>query len=376
MKKDLVILALIVAVLVGWLVRQTAQPEPETGRISLADVLGEAPEHYRRVTEPVPLEFPADHGSHPDYRSEWWYFTGNLDTGDGRRLGFQYTLFRFGLDQSDPRDSQWTASDTWMAHLALSDGREQRFFQSERFARGALDLAGATPKRWWLRDWQVETRPDGWTLDMDAGEFALDLDLTLTRPIILQGDQGYSRKGPEPGNASRYYSATRLAAKGRVRLDDQWQAVTGQAWLDREWGSGQLSETLAGWDWFALQFDDGRDVMVYRLRDHEGEASPWSAGIVVETDGSARILAAEDFTATVARWWTDPHGTRWPLEWELDIVPANLSVRVKPVFDAQRWHQSVPYWEGMVDITDHGSGQSLGRGYLELSGYAEPAIQR
>lgn len=371
MKKDLIILGLIVAVLVAWLVRQTTPTEPETRRIALSDVLGEAAEHYRRVTEPAPLDFPADHGSHPDYRSEWWYFTGNLEGGDGQRVGFQYTLFRFGLDESEPRDSQWTASDLWMAHLALSDGRRQRFFQSERFARGALDLAGATPERWWLRDWQVTAESDGWALDMDAGEFALDLDLTLTRPIVLQGDQGYSRKGPEPGNASRYYSATRLAADGRVRIEDEWLEVTGSAWLDREWGSNQLSETLAGWDWFALQFDDGRDVMVYRLRDHQGNASTWSAGVVVQPDGSARILAAEDFTATIVDWWTDPVGIRWPLEWQLDIVPADLSVHVQPAFNAQRWYQSVPYWEGMVDITDPDSGQPLGRGYLELSGYDE-----
>ncbi len=372
MKKDALILLLIVAVLVGWLARQTISPEPETSQISLADVLGEAPEHFRQVTEPVPLEFPADHGSHPEYRSEWWYFVGNLDTADGDRLGFQYTLFRFGLDESAPRQSDWTTDELWMAHLALSDGREQRFFQTERFARGALGLAGADPERWWLRDWQVEAIPDGWALDMDAGEFALDLDLRKTRPIVFQGDQGYSRKGPEPGNASRYYSATRLAAEGRVRVDNEWRDVTGQAWLDREWGSNQLSDTLAGWDWFALQFDDGRDVMVYRLRDHDGEASRWSAGVLVESDGSHRILDFDDFSAEISRWWTDPKGVRWPLEWDLEIFPAELSIRVKPAFDAQRWYQSVPYWEGMVDITDRDSGQPLGRGYLELSGYDEP----
>ncbi|TVQ42074.1 MAG: carotenoid 1,2-hydratase [Wenzhouxiangella sp.] len=371
MRLDLVLFGLAVAALVAWLSWQTRTVEPEIGTIGLAEVLGDAPEHFRRVTGPEPLSFPNDHGSHPDYRSEWWYFTGNFETGAGQRLGFQFTLFRFALNQPQSARSDWSADALWMAHLALSDGRSQRFFQSERFARGALGLAGATPSRWWLRDWVVTATEQGWQLNAEAGEFALDLDMVQTRPLVFQGDAGYSRKGPEPGNASRYYSATRLETRGRIRIDDQWLDVEGLAWLDREWGSNQLSDTLAGWDWFALHLDDGRDLMVYRLRNHEGEASPWSAGALVDSDGGSRTLRYADFSAQPLDWWRDPEGHRWPLAWRISVPGADLDLTTRPVFEDQLWRRSVRYWEGMIDVIDSATGAVIGRGYTELSGYAE-----
>ncbi len=371
MRLDLAILVLVVTALVAWLGWQTRTTEPGVEAIGLAQVLGDAPAHFRRVTEPVALEFPRDHGAHPDYRSEWWYFTGNFETADGQRLGFQFTLFRFALNEAQTAQSDWATDTLWMAHLALSDGRSRRFFQAERFARGALELAGATESRWWLRDWVVNATPSGWHLVADGGDFALELNLDQVRPLVLQGDSGYSRKGPEPGNASRYYSATRLEASGRIRLDQQWLEVTGLAWLDREWGSNQLSETLAGWDWFALHLDDGRDLMVYRLRDHDGNASPWSAGALVERDGSSRTLQHTDFTADALTWWRDPDGQRWPLSWRIRVPDAGLDLTTRPLFEDQLWTRSVRYWEGMIDVIDSASGQPLGRGYTELSGYAE-----
>ncbi len=371
MRLDLVLLGLVVSSLVGWLVWQTRAPETDMGQISLSQVLGDAPEHFRRVTEPLPLHFPDDHGAHPDYRSEWWYFTGNFESAAGQRLGFQFTLFRFALNEPQAAESAWAADALWMAHLALSDAESERFFQAERFARGALGLTGATPERWWLRDWTVTATADGWHLNADAGEFALELDLNQTRPLVLQGDRGFSRKGPEPGNASRYYSATRLDSSGRIRLDGEWIEVEGLAWLDREWGSNQLSDTLAGWDWFALHLDDGRDLMVYRLRDHQGEASRWSAGALVNADGSYTTLIASDFSTEALDWWRDPDGNRWPLGWRIQVPDAELDLVTRPLFNDQLWTRSVRYWEGMIDVIDHASGEIIGRGYTELSGYAE-----
>lgn len=373
MLKDLLLLMILALALIGWLGLKTLTPATDIQPISLADVLGEAPDVFRQVTGPDPLNFPADHAAHPDYRSEWWYFTGNLDGPDGRALGFQFTLFRFGQEPGEMTDSEWASDQLWMAHLALSDLSTKRFFQAERFSRSALALAGATEHRWWLRDWQVQALENGWQLQAGTTEFGLDLDFELTRPIVLQGNQGYSQKGPKAGNASRYYSATRLGASGRVRLEDQWLAVEGLAWLDREWGSGQLADDVAGWDWFSLHLNDGRDLMLYRLRHADGSASKWSAGILVEPDGRATVLEAGDFRATAQTYWRDRHGVRWPLNWRVEVPAVGLTLNVQAAFEQQLWEQSVHYWEGSVEVRSAEGGPLLGRGYLELSGYGETA---
>lgn len=370
MSRDLVLILILGLLMLAWLGKRTQPPEPEPSTISLVNVLGEAPEQFRRVLGPEDIEFPRDHAVHTDYRSEWWYFTGNLVDDDGRPFGFQFTLFRFGQTPELVIDSAWASDQLWMAHLALSDIDQERFYQAERFARGALGLAGANERHWWLRDWQVVAEDDGWRLQATTPEFDIDLIMHLTRPIVFQGDRGYSRKGPEPGNASRYYSATRLASHGQIRLGERKLVVEGLAWLDREWGSGQLAEEVEGWDWFALHLDDGRDLMIYRLRQHDGTASPWSAGVLVQPDGQSQVLTAGDFEARPGAYWRDSSGVRWPLEWDLDLPSENLALAVKARFEAQRWTRSVPYWEGSVSVSDRVGGQTIGLGYLELSGYA------
>jgi predicted secreted hydrolase len=203
----------------------------------------------------------------------------------------------------------------------------------------------------------------------------LRLDLIPDRDMVLQGQGGYSRKGPEPGQASRYYSFTRLAASGSLSVGNWTGQVSGLAWLDREWGSSPLAESLAGWDWFALQLDDGRDLMVYRLRRHDGSASEFSAGSLVRQDGSYRVLQAGDFLARPERRWSDQEGVEWPLRWHIQVAEEDIDVIVDAAFDDQRWRASVPYWEGMVDVTDARGEGAIGRGYMELSGYADQAVQ-
>lgn len=370
MRVDLLIVLAVVVLTLLWLDRQTREPDIPLERLSVQGLMGGESTDFRQVLEPIPLSFPAAHGKHAEYQNEWWYFTGNFDTADGGRLGFQFTLFRFGTRPNEILDSAWATDTTWMAHLALSDARHTRFFQSERFARGALGLAGATDQRWWLRDWEVTRDGQTWHLDADAGEFALQLSLTPERPIILQGDAGYSRKGPEPGNASRYYSITRLATAGQVRIGDEVLEVSGLSWLDREWGSNQLSETQVGWDWWAMHLDDGRDLMLARLRNADGSTLEWSYGQLVFPDGSHRYLPRGSFELKETRWWTDRKGARWPVDWEIKVPAAALHIHTRAVFDDQHWWQgSVDYWEGMIDVIDAGSGRKIGRGYLELSGY-------
>ncbi|WP_239056893.1 lipocalin-like domain-containing protein [Wenzhouxiangella limi] len=372
MRLDTVIVLVLVLLTGSWLAWQTRPPEPPaTERLRVQNLMSGESEDFRRVTGPEPLSFPEDHAQHPDYQNEWWYFTGNLETAEGERLGYQFTLFRFALPPGEGLDSAWATEAMWMAHLALSDGRSERFYQAERFARGAMGLAGADEQRWWLRDWEVRLDDPAWRLVAEADDFALELELTPQRPLVLQGDAGYSRKGPDPGNASRYYSITRLATGGEVRIGDEVLSVEGLSWLDREWGSSQLAEGQAGWDWFAIQLDDGRDLMLARLRNEDGSDSEWSYGLLVEPDGRSRYLNAEDYRAVVERRWRDANGNRWPVEWRIEIPSAGLNIRTRAVFDDQHWQQSVDYWEGMIDIHDQGSGEAIGRGYLELSGYGE-----
>lgn len=345
-----------------------------TPSLSVAEQLGNQPaEGFARAEAPRAFVFPADHGPHREYRNEWWYFTGNLDAADGRRVGFQATFFRIGLDANPPaRDSHWATSEAWMAHLAVSDAATATHRGVERFARGAAGLAGATaePLRVWLEDWRLSSDDGGtsWRLDAQADDFALDLRLRAERPIVLQGDAGLSRKSIEPGNASYYYSVPRLATIGTVTIDGKAHAVTGLSWLDREWSTSALGDDQAGWDWLALQLADGRDLMYYRLRHEDGRVDAISRGSLVDANGR-RVELGSDLSLHPVRWWPAPDGRRFPLEWDLVLPGEARTLRVAAVFDAQYMQLAVRYWEGMVDVRDRATGAPLGRGYLEMTGY-------
>lgn len=371
MKRDLVVLLALVLAGVAWLgARVERGPASVTG-LSGTALLNAAPEAFRRVTGPEPLDFPADHAMHPGYRNEWWYFTGNLETREGRRFGFQFTLFRFAANPEELPDSDFSADAIWMAHLAISDVAEARFRGHERFAREALGLAGATEDEWWLRDWRVTRTETGWRLFARIDDGLVELDLDPAKPPVLQGERGYSQKGPEAGNASRYYSITRMQAAGKLRLEDRVHEVVGTAWLDREWGSSQLGEGIDGWDWFALQLADGRDLMVYRLRTEAGGASRFSAGALVSPDGGYEILERADFELEPLRWWNDREGVSWPVAWRVRLPAEGLDLAVRPTFEDQRWYATVGYWEGAMDVFEFEGDRPVGRGYLELSGYAD-----
>lgn len=336
-----------------------------------------AGEGFARALEPGGLAFPAAHGAHPAYRTEWWYFTGNLQGAGGRHFGFQLTFFRFALSPAAPaRASQWAANQVWMAHFALTDTASERHEAHERFSRGALELAGAqtAPFRVWLDDWEAAATGHAFLplrLRAAAGSAALDLELAPGKPLVLQGEGGLDRKGPEPGNASYYYSQTRLPASGRVRVGTAWLPVTGQAWLDHEWSTSALGADLEGWDWFALQLDDGAELMFYRLRTRAGATSPFSAGRWVNADGSSEPLApGEVELAPLGTWRSPDSGVRYPVRWRLAIPRRGLALTVTPRIEAQEMRLAVRYWEGAVVARgESADGAVTGQGYLELTGY-------
>lgn len=342
--------------------------------VRLSDRLGgDHDAGFARAVEPKTLAFPRDHGPHPAFRNEWWYFTGNLDTPDGRRFGYQVTFFRIALAaERVQRRSAFATRDVWMGHVALSDATAGRHTAHERLTRGAAGLAGAAamPRRFWIEDWQLSLRANGdWRIDVATPDFELGLDLSALRPVVSQGDRGLSRKSAEAGNASYYYSIPRLKTRGRLRVGDHAYAVAGLSWLDREWSTSALASNQAGWDWFALQLHDGRDLMFYRLRRDDGSADRWSAGSLSDPAGIPRALSLADLALTPTRWWQAGDGVRYPVGWRLAWREGE-TWHVEAVFDEQRMDLGVRYWEGMVDVLQGAAdGELIGRGYLELAGY-------
>lgn len=330
---------------------------------------------YARALAPRPFHFPDDHGPHPDFRTEWWYYTGNLSTSRGRQFGYQLTMFRIAVQPppapgEDPEDdSTWSTRQLYMAHFALSDARAGTFGAFERFSRGAAGLAGASaaPYRVWLEDWEISGESaDSVRLRAREDAAAIDLSLLRLKPIVLQGREGLDAKGPQPGNASYYYSMTRMRTTGSVRIDGESFDVEGLSWLDREWSTSALGEDLEGWDWFSLHLDDGRDVMYYRLRTTDGGASRYSTGSVVDVDGSVRRLEPDDVAARPIRMWESPEsGSRYPVAWALRIPSMDIDLEIEPTMDRQELALAVTYWEGAVRVR----GSHEGSGFLEMTGY-------
>ena len=332
---------------------------------------------YERALAPRLLEFPRDHASHPQFKTEWWYFTGNLADEQNRAFGFQLTFFRFALAPDEPqRESPWGGRQAWMGHLAITDAASGEFLHAERFSREGLGLAGnsAAPFRLWLEDWSATaTGSAPFPLRLLAGAQGAALDLTLTtgKPPVAHGDGGLDRKGPEAGNASYYYSMPRLAVDGELRIGEAHHSVTGSAWLDREWSTNALSPELAGWDWLSLELSDGRDLMLYRLRTTAGESSPFSSGSLIAADGSAIPLERDDFVLEALEHWTSTAtGSRYPVGWNVELPAQNLSLEVLPLIPNQEMNLAVRYWEGAVVAQGSRDGEPVtGRGYLELTGY-------
>lgn len=366
----------------GGLLRCTMAPHPAPSLppASVTALLGgDNAAGFARATASRAFRFPDDHGPHPEYRHEWWYFTGNLRGPGDRRFGYQLTFFRFALSPDSPvRGSRWGTNQAYMAHFAFTDVQGNRFHHFERTGRGALGLAGATgrPLRVWLDDWSAEgmkTSTLPIRLRAVEDEASIDLVLDTARPIVLQGDRGLSRKSATPGNASYYYSMTRLATRGSVRVDGVSFPVEGNSWLDREWGTSSLEKGQNGWDWFALQLSDGRDLMFYRLRRGDGTSDPFSAGTLALPDGSVQTLSPDDVRIETLGSWTSPKsGARYPSRWRMLLPSVGLELEVVPRTADQELRTTVRYWEGAVSVRGTSSGKPVeGEGYVELTGYGE-----
>ncbi|MBI5667713.1 MAG: carotenoid 1,2-hydratase [Chloroflexi bacterium] len=336
--------------------------------------------------------FPRDFGAHPAFQTEWWYYTGNVETADGRHFGYQFTIFRRALTpqpilaegEGNDSASEWRASQIYMAHFAVTDVAGGRYFHEQRFSRGSAGLAGAVVEpryRVWLEGWQVAAQDDEARrthITAQGANFAVELALEQVKPPALQGDNGLSPKSDEPGNASYYYSLTRLLTNGTITINGETFAVSGTTWKDHEFSTSALGEGAQGWDWFGLQLDDNRELMLGQIRLNNGGREPAFGGLLVNPDGSTRYLNASDFTLDVTATWTSPHtGAVYPAGWNItvntgDADPLNLTLT--PLLADQELHGggNVDYWEGAVRIT----GDATGYGYAELTGYAQAMTGR
>jgi len=354
--------------------------DEQPARSQLSRLLGSGSDTgFPKAIAPREFAFPEDHGPHPEYRNEWWYVTGNLDSDGGRRFGFELTFFCFALTAADaPEDSGWRSRQVYIAHFAVTDAGDERFYVAEKFSRGALGLAGAdaSPFHVWIDDWEIldvgDNASGDWRLRASDPGFALDVSVTATKPPVLNGIDGLSQKSSEPGNASYYYSITRLHTRGTLRIGEESFAVSGLSWLDREWGSSALSDHQQGWDWFALQLSDGSELMIYNIRQSDGRQDVHSAGTIVDRDGKFRYLDQEAFDIEFTDYWQSPHGGTYPSAWRLRVPGEGLDILVKPAIADQELSTTVRYWEGAVDVAGERSGAPLGgRGYVELTGYVE-----
>jgi predicted secreted hydrolase len=326
------------------------------------------------------ITFPAAHYSHPNFKTEWWYYTGHLESASGRRYGYQLTFFRFGLrDRQKSAEQKPLFTDLYMAHFALSDIANKKFFFRERINRGYDQRAGAATDRYrvWNDDWSVEGRDKIHVIEAKDRIASLTLKLTSLKPPVLHGNNGLSQKAEGEGRASYYYSLTRLMTEGELTVGGKTERVRGLSWMDHEFGSNQLAENQAGWDWFSIQLNDSTELMLYIMRRKDGTVDPYSSGTAIVSDDRTRHLELKDFRIDILDRWKSPEsGAAYPMKWKISVPSEALVLDVLPEFPNQelntRRSTGVTYWEGAVQISGTRQNRPVrGQGYVEMTGYVE-----
>ena len=331
---------------------------------------------YRLALPGYHYEFPRDHFNHPEFQTEWWYYTGNLHSADGRKFGFELTFFRQGVDRSTQPRQVWDVRDVWLAHLALSDIHGQKFFNEERLNRSGAGLAGADQTRTtvWNGNWRSQwSSPAAQHLQAVGDRFSFDLTTDSQKQPVIHGKDGVSQKIPGEGRASHYISLTHLLTKGTIVLEGKSYSVEGLSWMDHEFFTHQLDKDQNGWDWFSLQFEDGSDLMLFQLRHADGSPDAYSAGTYVDPQGRTTHLSKNDFSLTPGKTWiSSKTGGKYPIEWRIAVPGQGIQVALTTRLPAQeltgKSKASPAYWEGAIEV----NGSRRGAGYLEMTGYAGP----
>jgi predicted secreted hydrolase len=336
---------------------------------------------YRLALPGYHYEFPRDYFNHPDFQTEWWYYTGNLRSADGHRFGFELTFFRIGVDRSTSNDSPWDLRDLYLAHLAVSDLDGRRFYQSERMNRAGPGIAGASESQRlvWNGNWRIQWHGNDQDLQAVDERFTLHFTLHSAKPPVVQGERGVSQKGDGPGRASHYISLTRLITSGQITLKSVAYVVTGTTWMDHEFFTSQLTTDQVGWDWLSIQLEDNTELMLFDIRRKDGSIDPHSSGTFVMADGRNFHLDEHDFSLQPAGTnWTSPAtGAVYPLHWKLSIPKLSINLDVTTRLPSQELTSKsklIPaYWEGAVQLAGREGAKPIdGLGYLEMTGYDRP----
>lgn len=376
---SLLALVCILLVLVG-----CASPTRRVASASVVEALSRGQGDFALAMAPIPLTFPRDHGPHPEYRTEWWYFIGNLTDDQGRRYGYQLTFFRSSLAAEVPqRDSELATNQLYMAHFAVTSVPAGRHLSFERFSRGAGGLAGAQGEPSfgvWLEDWTArQTGPGTYeltaTTQHDEGPVALHLTLRETRPPLLHGDAGLSQKGPEPGNANYYYSLVQLETTGELTIAGERHNVTGVSWMDHEFGTSFLSGDTKGWDWFAVQLENGIVFMFGEFHNGLGDERSVYAGMLALPDGRQFKLEEADFELHALGEWRSPRtGITYPAGWRVLFPAHEIELMIEPLVADQEMDVTFIYYEGATRVQAQVADQKVGGvGYVELTGYSDVA---
>ena len=343
----------------------------------------ESKNKFLKASPNYQMTFPRDFGPHSNFRTDWWYYTGNLQTASGRRFGYQLTFFRNGMvpKKSAPvRKSRWGVHEIFFAHFAITDVQNQNHQHAEKYARGIKELAKATsePFHVSIEDWFVEGKSPGEAkASAQTKDMEIQLDLKPQKPLALQGINGFSQKSFDPSNASQYYSFTRIQTSGRLRIGKETFEVTGLSWMDQEFSTSLLEKTQQGWDWFSIQLSDNTEIMVFQLRDERGPQYYYRTGTFVNSKGQATPISIDEVRFESTKTWKSPSSKGvYPIHWVIQIPKHNLDLNIQAVIPNQEMQTGIEYWEGAIDVSGTKSNRPIsGQGYLEMTGYTE-SIQR
>jgi predicted secreted hydrolase len=381
LKKVLAAILMIIFICAVFIIRQDSKTTDSTDYFEdfmkkETDTAG-----FLKAVDKIKFEFPRDHGIHEGFQTEWWYFTGNLKTDDNKKFGYQFTIFRSQLKpKQEKRNASFAANAVYMAHLALTDAENKKFYYFDKFSR-------ENEKNTFVKLKPFKAEIDGWKVFENDNDFKklenlkimakeqnieLELDLKIVKPFVFQGDEGLSQKGKGTGNASYYYSATRISTKGTIKINKNEYIVSGNSWLDREWSTSALSENQEGWDWFSIQLDDFSELMFYNLRLKSGQKDPLSKGVIVFENGNYKKLDADDFIIEIKDRWESPRGGVYPSKWKVKIPKYKIELELKPLIKDQELNFFIRYFEGAVSVEGLKNGNKIsGAGYVELTGYAK-----
>jgi len=345
-------------------------PDDKTMRIQAVLGANQNKGNYTKAIKPIAFQFPDDAGPHPGFKSEWWYFTGNLSDDEGAEYGYQFTIFRQSIsDIKLTSSSDWRTNQVYMAHLAVTDVENEKFYSFSKMTRGGAGLAGAKikPFRVWIENWEITGEYNHPILKASTRDFMLDIQLNSQKPIVLNGNQGLSQKSQGIGNASYYYSIPRFKTKGELTIKGQKKIVSGESWLDREWSTSSLGKEEVGWDWFSIQLEDDREIMLYNIRQKDGQASALSSGTYIKPNGTYTHLKKSDFTLVVLDYWQSTvTGIKYPSKWRIHIPKFQINLEVTPKINNQEHQLQFVYWEGAANVV---GGNIKGNAYVELVGY-------